>query len=377
MGWTVYYALKRHAPLTPEERESILRHVEASRVHPWTVEAYALELPETPVGDVVASGATKVPYDLGNDDTEELIRLLNELLRLVPGAEFDVEDDLDLIGWVPALGRVDWKEDAEERAKANEPPTEGERVDLRVEEPGGGLVTIDPATLQMHLRQTEFEDELDLRTTLRTTTTRPVRHVETSLILRDSEGSLLDMDTRGIHDLDGERREKLRFTVGRRVFQRCASFELRAAVRERSEVTIFSRAVTPPPASPERAEWPLGRGFLRAFALQREAGKELRLQFLAEIERDASLPLGPEATLEIQIADPSGAIIDAGSANAVTMGGGAIFAHTTWVSADRAGRAARVTARIRTDLVHAIALARCSVVTCPPPPSGDKPLPIF
>jgi hypothetical protein len=112
MGWAVYYALNRAAPLAEAERATLIAHAERWTSHPWQSEAYALHLlamgEARRDGDPLAWGWTKLPSDPEHPDVERLLEALSELHGLIEGASVAVQDDLHSVGWTARGYALDW-----------------------------------------------------------------------------------------------------------------------------------------------------------------------------------------------------------------------------------------------------------------------------
>jgi hypothetical protein len=107
MGWTVYYDLKRDAPLTADERGALEAHV-AGDTWAWAAEGYQLHFDDPPKHGRIASGFTKLEHDPDSPDIDHLLDLLNELAGKIEGATLEVSDDLETIGWNEDAQRFGW-----------------------------------------------------------------------------------------------------------------------------------------------------------------------------------------------------------------------------------------------------------------------------
>jgi len=106
MSWNVYFRVVRDTPLEPGELDALARQ---SRAIHRNLRDYDLILAVSQDGDpTVAHGHVERYYDPDDAEVRQLLDAISQLRGLVPDATVEVWDDFELIGWNGATGCFDF-----------------------------------------------------------------------------------------------------------------------------------------------------------------------------------------------------------------------------------------------------------------------------
>jgi hypothetical protein len=99
MGWTVSYQLVRDAALTDDERDALVKLVNAEDRRGYDAEGFRLAVARLPgaVG-VLACGMSKLGGGLEDRDARQMVAAINAAHAVLPGSELRLSDDLEVFG---------------------------------------------------------------------------------------------------------------------------------------------------------------------------------------------------------------------------------------------------------------------------------------